>query len=265
MRKVLSSKWDGLNSSLLASVFPVDSGGNPIAGGPIVRAPFIEANLEATANWQSPFEQSGIENSIPSLSALIQSGAGKTYADLFGVGGVNNDDSFLGRMAGAITEAGATAYAATVGRSGLTKLNSQQIFTGAMPVKLTATMLFRAFDTPTTEVAEPVDQVIRWTLARELAQNGALVQSIQNLSRGQGLLKSAFPSLTPTMVGVTYCGVTLAPMVIESVSKSMTVPRYRDGNALQEQVQVTFGTLTALDENDWVRARRGAPIKLFNN
>jgi hypothetical protein len=45
----------------------------------------------------------------------------------------------------------------------------------------------------------------------------------------------------------------------------MTVPRYRDGNALQEQVQVTFGTLTALDENDWVRARRGAPIRLFNN
>lgn len=260
---VLTSKWDGLNPSLLASVYAVDSGGRVLSGAATVLAPFTEAQLEVSANWQSPFEQSGVENRLPALSALAQTGAIGSYTDLFGKGGA--EDSLAGRLRQTFNEFAESAQTATQGRSGLTKLNSQQVFTGAMPVKLTATMLFRAFDNPASEVAAPVDQLIRWTLARELAQNGALAQAIENVAGGQGLLKAALPSLTPTMVAVRYGGVTLAPMVIESVSKAMTVPRYSDGSALQEQVQVVFGSLTALDETDWVRARRGAPIKLFNN
>lgn len=261
--RALSSKWDGLNASLLASIWPVDSGGRPISGGVMVRAPLVESNLEVSANWQSAFEQSGVEGGLPTATAIAQAGAIGQLLDLFGKG--SGEDSLASAAQRLASEAIESAQTATQGRSGLTKLNSQQVFTGAMPIKLTATLLFRAFDNPTSEVVEPVDQLIRWTLARELALNGSLVQAIKSLAQGQGPVKSVWPSLTPTMVAVQYGGTTLAPMVIESVSKSMTVPRYRDGNALQEQVQVTFGTLTALDENDWVRARRGAAIRLFNN
>lgn len=265
---VLTSKWDGLSPSLLASVYAVDSGGAPIAGAPMVLAPFTEAQLEVSANWQSPFEQSGLDNRLPAISALAQTGALGSYIDMFGNNG-GGEDTLVGRLVSSfnqsVSEFATTAAQATQGRSGLTKLNSQQVFTGAMPIKVTATMIFRAFDNPQTEVVAPVDQLIRWTLARELAQNAAAAQAFRNLADGQGLLKAALPSLTPTMVAIRYAGFTLSPMVIESVSKPLTVPRYRDGSALQEQVQVTFGSLTALDENDWIRARRGNPIKLFNN
>lgn len=67
------------------------------------------------------------------------------------------------------------------------------------------------------------------------------------------------------MVGLEYGKQTFSPMVIESMSMPLTVPRSSDGDPLNVAVQLVLATLTALDADDWSRSRQGQPIQLFNN
>lgn len=262
MAKPLSSKWTGLNKALLATIYPVGPDGQPdrrTGSGTAVVAPPTDANIELSANWQSPFEQSGTENKIPAISAMLQSGTLQSYAEtLFGKGA---DDGIKARLSQEIVEFSKNGQ----GRSGMTKLNSTQLFTGSPPVKITMTLHFRAFDNPTSEVSAPTNQLARWTLARQLAANGNLVQAVQNFVAGQGFLKSLLPSEAPQMVGLQFGEHTFSPMVIESMSMPLTVPRTSLGQPLNVAVQLVLATLTALDREDWSRALRGEPSRLFNN
>lgn len=255
----LGSKWSGLNARLLADIFAVDGRGDAVPGGAIVRAPFTDGNLEITANWQSPFEHSGAESRMPSITGMLQSGTLQSYAqDMPGVG---SGDGIASRLAADVTNFSKDAQ----GRSGMTKMNSTQIFSGAAPIKIPLTLHFRAFDDPETEVQAPIDQLARWALARELAPNGAIVSAIEAFKGGQGYLKAMLPSLAPQMIGLRMAGYLFAPCVIESVSHSISGPRASDGSMLSVAVQVVLTTLTALDQADWQRARSGRPTKLFNN
>lgn len=255
---VLSSKWSGLNPSLLASIFPVDEKGQQ-EDGPTVVAPPTESTLELTANWQSAFEQSGLDARLPLLTQTLQSGIGAALFDSMGKSfGNSTDIAKLSEMAAQVVREGA-------GRSSMTKLNSAQIFCGAAPVKLPITLRFRAFSEAASEVQEPVDQLARWTLARQLARDGTIVSAVKNLSGGQGFIKSLMPSMAPQMVGLRFGGYLFSPLVIESMTYKLTEPRDSGGNLLQATVQLMLASLTALDAEDWTRARRGMPSQLWNN
>lgn len=257
---VLSSKWDGLSKALIASIYPVTNAGLRDQGAE-VQAPPTEAAVELTANWQSPFEQTGVESKAPAIMGMLQTGALASYAQALLGKASPSDTGILGRINNEIQEFGREGQ----GRSGMTKLNSTQIFTGSAPVKINLTLPFRAFDNPAREVQEPIDQLARWVLARKLEQNGGLAAAIQNFIQGQGFLKALLPSEAPQMVALKYAGYVWAPLVIESMSVPMTGPRTGQGGAVAVTVQLTLASLTALDQEDWSRARRGRPTRLFNN
>jgi len=255
---ILKSKWGGLNRALLASIYPVTAQGEPQAG-PEVQAPPSDGNIELSANWQSPFENTGAESKIPAIAGMLQTGTLQSYAEtLLGKG---SDDGYRARLSQEVTDFSREAQ----GRSGMTKLNSTQVFTGAGPVKIPLTLHFRAFDDPASEVQAPIDQLAQWTLARQLAANGSLVQAIQNFSQGQGFLKSLLPSLAPQMVAFRFAGYTFAPMVLETMNFPLNVPRASKGEPLNVTVQIVLSSLSAMDAGDWSRALQGRPIQLFNN
>lgn len=257
--EVIGSKWTGLNQNLLASLFPVGNDGWALPDEVSVVAPITEGNIELSANWQSAFENAGIETKIPAIAGMLQSGTLLNYATtLLGKGDAGG---IVDRLRTEVQDFASEG----VGRSGMTKLNSTQVFTGAAPVKIPLTLHFRAFDDPKREVQDPIDQLAQWTLARQLAANGSLVQAIENFSAGQGFLKSLLPSVAPQMIGLRYAGYLLSPLVIETMSRPLTVPRTKDGEPLHMQVQLVLASLTALDSDDWARARQRKPIKLFNN
>lgn len=238
-------------------LYPVDATGERTSG-PEVQAPLSEGSIELAANWQSPFENTGAESKIPAVSAMLQTGTLQSYAEtLFGNG---TDQGYRARLAQEIAEFSREAQ----GRSGMTKLNSTQVFSGAPPLKLPLTLHFRAFDNPATEVQAPIDQLARWALATQLAANGSLVQAIQNFRQGQGFLKSLLPSQAPQLVALRYGGQLFSPMVIESMGRPLTVPRTAKGEPLNVTVQVVLASLTALDANDWTRSLQGRPTQLFN-
>lgn len=256
--KILSSKWTGLNPSLLASLYPCDARGRQV-DGPLVVAPLTEGTIELTANWQSPFEQSGADSKAPAITAMAQLGTLQSYAETFL--GKGSDTGALARLRQQLTEVSEAAQ----GRTGATKLNTTQVFTGSAPVKIPVTLIFRAFDNPAAEVTAPLDQLARWTLPRQLAPDGALVSAVQALRDGQGLLKALLPSVAPQMVALRHGGYTFAPLVIESMSRPIQVPRASDGQPLHVAVQLMLASLTAMDADDWTRAANGLPIQLFND
>ena len=147
----------------------------------------------------------------------------------------------------------------------MTKLNSTQVFTGAGPVKIPLTIHFRAYDDPRAEVQAPIDQLSRWVLAQSLAETGPILNVLKGLSGSRSAVEALLPSKAPQLVGLKYGGYTFSPLIIESLSQPITVPRTSDGAPLHVQVQMTLSSLTALDSEDWTRARQGKPTKLFNN
>ncbi len=259
---ILSSKWTGLNPSLVASIYAVTPQGEPDPKDAVeVRGPITDGAVELTANWQSPFEQSGLEPRLPFVTGLIQSGALESYV-LAIYGKPNKDDNRIGsRIARETIDFSRNAQ----GSSGMTKLNSTQVFTGAAPVKLPLTMHFRAFDDPDAEVQAPLNKLAQWTLARELAPNGGLAQAVISAREGGSFLKVLLPSKAPQMVGLRFGGYTFAPLVLESVAHPLTVPRSSAGTALHVAVTLNLSSLSALDAADWLRARNGQPTQLFNN
>lgn len=261
--RVLSSKWGKLNPNLLATLYPVNRQGyaEPDAAGDLVavQAPPLEGSIEMSGNWQSAFEQAGAESKAPTIMAMLQTGQLQSYVEA--ILGKGNDSTLAGRISAEITEISKNG----AGRTGMTKLNSTQIFTGAAPVKISMTLNFRAFDDADAEVRQPVDQLSRWVLARSLAENGGLAQFIVNLSNSQGLLKALLPSESPQLLGIRFGGYTFSPLVMESLSRQLTGPRTAQGDPLNESVQITLSSLTALDQGDWTRARQGEPTRMFTN
>lgn len=257
----LGSKWSGLNPALLATLYPVDFQGYPEADAAQVIAPPTDAAIELTANWQSPFENMGAEAKLPALAGMMQSGTLQSYAEsLLGKG--SEGAGTASRLSQEITDFSKDFQ----GRSGMTKLNSTQVFNGSPPIKISITLHFRAFSDPSTEVQAPIDQLARWMLAKKLAPSGSIVEAIQSFRDGDGFLKGLMPSLAPQMVGLRFGNqATFSPMVIESMSHPLTGPRWSDGSLLNVSVQMTLATLTALDMDDWTRARAGQPTRMFNN
>lgn len=243
--QALNSKWDGMSRHLIASLYEVNYRDEAV-GDIEVHAPFVEdVQLELEMNWQSPFEGSGAEGAAPALSAMMQSGALAPIVDKTG--------EMIGRSLSGLS----STLGDAVGRSGMTKLNSTQIFNGMPPIRIQGDLLFRAWSDPQSEVETPIDQLLRWALPAHLAPEGTMMSSaIDYLTKeGQTLVETAFPSLVPAMLALTYKGRTYSPMVLERVSLPLGSPIDRDGNFTTMKVGVTLATLTGWDRSDWVDSK----------
>lgn len=247
---VLSSKWesDGLSPHLIASFWPVERAGashdwKRIEGTPTVKAPLMDANIDIPLGWISPFENAGGDKAVPGISSMLQSGAIQPWAN---------------------SKKGAETLGKFEGRTGVTKLNSTQVFAGMQPVKITAVALFRAWSDPAAEVMAPVTQLIQWALPQQLAPDGpilSLLKAAKQFVEGKPLDEAAamglLPSIAPTKLAMKYKGMLYSPMVIESIGYPIGSPVDEHGRYIELAVPITLCSLAAIDRADWRRAIDG--------
>ncbi|MGX2973725.1 hypothetical protein ACWIUH_01390 [Ursidibacter arcticus] len=257
------SEWQGLNPHLIAKFYALQSvkedgkrrwiQSKTDLG--IVKAPILEgAEMEYNFNWQSPFEQMGTEAKAPALTAMIQSGAMADFYSGF-------QSSLLGQKAQeAAPQVGDLqgALDSMEGRTGITKLNSTQTFSGMPPVKCTLKLMFRAFQNAEKEVMKPIFQLLQWAVPQELSPNGTLSQILQvadqdmrndTLSVGK-YIDALMPSKSPTVIAMEYKGRIYQPMVIEAISDPITSPTTSGGKYARAEVSLTLASLTAWDKKD---------------
>jgi hypothetical protein len=245
--RVLSSDWTGLSRHLIAKFYTVK---REMQGEKVVylrdseievHAPLTEANLDITLNWQSPFENMSPDQARPALTAMFQSGyidtAISTIGERFGETAKTALQSVLG---------GEEAIKNQQGKTGITKLNSTQVFSGMPPAKFTVQALFRAWKNPKQEVVAPFAQLMHWALPVKLAQDGVLV----NLLKTGDVVASLFPSQAPAMVAMEYKGSRYLPLVIESIGQPLNSPVDKTGTYTELVVPITLATLTAIDRED---------------
>lgn len=262
--QTLQSEWSGLSPHLLAKFYEVtqqESHGPWLArpDGITVVAPLTDANLEATLNWQSPFEHSGPESSMPALMAMLQSGAIQPVLDSFlnatgvaaesvGVAGGQELGARVARDVKASTRA-------LEGRTGITRLNSMQVFAGMPPIKFQITVLLRAWKDPVKEVEAPFNQLMAWALPEKLSELGPILSRAADYVAGSSvsITDVLAPSKAPAKIAMTYKGKTYAPLVIESMGQPINAPVDRNGRFVELLVPMTLCTLTALDRADWKR------------
>jgi hypothetical protein len=194
--------------------------------------------LDIAPNWQSPFEGSGVESRFPALAQMAQAGMFSGVLQAIG-----STLKFAEGATGSLDEKAKLL----VGRSGVTKLNSTQVFSGMQPIKIQMTAFLRAFKDPWKEVEAPLKQLQEWQLPKRLAKDGVLAEFIKSGADPLTLM----PSEVPTIVGFAYKNRIFQPMVIESVSDPLDAPIDKSGNRISVSVQITLCTLTALDRNDW--------------
>lgn len=239
-----SPLMDGLNPYLIAQIYEVDHKGTAVlSSNKMIMATFTEdVNLEATFNWQSPFESAGPESKAPALMSMLQSGALQSLAE--SIGGVAKE-----KMQGSID--------AARGRTGITKLNSTQVFSGMPPVRIQANLLLRAWKNPELEVEQPLDTLMSWALPKQLAAEGTLLSNAIDYAKGseKTLIETAMPSLAPTLIALTYKGRTYSPLVIETIGIPLGSPIDASGRFVELVIPITFATLTAIDASDWLKTR----------
>lgn len=251
-RTVYTSHWDGLSPHLLATFYEVARNDDGIwemtSDTPLVKAPLTESNLEMTLNWQSPFENAGPESKAPALLAMLQSGALQPVVDAL-IGNKKADGTV---DASAAQRKSNEFLKQFEGRTGITKLNSTQVFTGMPPVKITATALFRAWINPKAEVHDPVEQLMQWSLPQLLSPDGSvLARAVQAVRGEMDYVDALLPSKAPVQVAMHYKGRTYSPLVIESIGQPIGSPVDANGRYTEMQVQMTLSTLTAIDGIDW--------------
>ncbi|WP_428383791.1 hypothetical protein [Nevskia ramosa] len=257
---VLQSQWGTLHPSLLARLYPVtrrSTGGSAAdyvwerapasQGGDIeVAFPISDSTLDANLNWTSPFEAIGAENKLPIISALIQSGAlASVTSTLIGllpseIGGIETGVETLADDAKKLV-------ANLEGRTGITKLNSTQIFSGMNPLDFPLTAYFRAWQDARSEVEDPINQLMSWALPAELSKAGI----VETFARDRDPIRALFPSRVPSILGIEYAGSTILPVVIESISQPITAPRNRSGARISVAIPMKMATLAALDRDEY--------------
>ena len=241
----VSSKWDGLSPHLIATIYEVNSDGEPV-GGPIVKAPFTgDVSLDIDLSWTSPFEGAGSDSAAPALSRGLQSGSLSAIVDRMGEAVAIEAGGMSGALEGA------------EGRSGMTKLNSTQVFTGMPPLRIQGELLFRAWSDPKSEVESPIDQLMAWALPKKLAEIGTIVTAgVEYATSDKGLIESMLPSEVPALLSITYKGRTYAPVVIERMSLPLGSPVDAAGSFTQMKLPLTIASLRAWDRDDWSGSRR---------
>lgn len=247
----ISSKWDGLSQHLLATFYEVKKEGgnlfrwvkNPDSN--VVQAPLTDTSMQIELSWNGPFDNAGVDSKAPALMSLLQNGGIQQYSDsALGSGGINQK-----------LNEGLSQFE---GRTGVTKLNSTQVFTGMSPLKITCTAHFRAWDDAISEVERAVDQLMAWALPEKLSEDGSVVARSLDAMKGKegsDLVNTLMPSLCPHVIGMQYKGRNFAPLVIESIDFPMDSPINSSGKYVQMAVQLTLTTLYAVDREYWTNTK----------
>ena len=140
----LGSDWGNLSPLLLARVFVCDSKGvadmTEFAG---VYGAMTEGAVSIQQNWQSPFENTGPETKAPALAGMLQSGSLVPVLNALQAISPFKDGAISDAL-NASSDKLKTVMRDLEGRTGITKLNSRQVFSGMPPVKFNATIRFRA-------------------------------------------------------------------------------------------------------------------------
>lgn len=243
------SQWGTLSKHLIGSIYPCDDTGAEIMGENNqpqgIMMPATEVQIEYSLNWQSPFENSGPESKLPTIMAMIQSGQISQLANV--VGAAVGEDSAVGKLINKATDGIAGVSDSLKGKTGITKMNSRQVFAGMPPAKITMMLHFRAVSDAETQVMQPYQQLLEWAVPKKLAESGVVSEIVQ--AKGD-ILSGMFPSDAPTMVGFRFANNRHSPMVIESVGNPLDGPMDSEGRPIYRVVQVTLATLTALDKAD---------------
>lgn len=250
MADPLTSDWGGINPALIASFYAVERKEDAqrktytwqrMSDSPVVQAPITDVNIEHVSNWNSPFENIGADQKFSSLSAILQSGALSALVSQF--------RRFLedNKQAGSTADDAAKAIQSLEGRTSVTKLSSRQIYSGSPPMKISLNAHFRAWSNPAKEVAAPVNQLMKWFLPQELAEDGPVLALANSNS------PSMYPSRIPSYVAMQYAGILFMPMVIETLPLRLDGPRDIKGNLIQASIQMTVASLTSVDAKDWQR------------
>ncbi len=212
--------------------------------------PITVVSIEGTLNWQSPFESTGPEAKAPALMAMLQSGSLVPVINAIQAANPVENSTVNGFLNSAATKAKQIAKELE-GRTGITKLNSRQVFSGMPPVKITMTIHFRAMYDTMAEVVEPYQRLWEFSLPQQLAQDGVLTEVIASTgSENSSFLKAMFPSMAPLMVSMTYANNRFPAMVIEGISNPLDGPMDDNGRPIFRSVQVMLATLTAIDRAD---------------
>lgn len=246
----LGSDWGSMSPFLMARIYVCNAKGvADVTEFQGVYGPVAEGSFEAPLNWQSPFENTGPETKAPALTAMLQSGS--LVPVLNALQAINPlKDSGLGQTIDASADRLKAAVRELEGRTGLTKLNSRQVFAGMPPVRMNFAMEFRATHDAYKEVEAPLQRLLEWVFPQELAEEGILSEVMQTARDLDSFIKAMFPSLAPKLLALTYAGKTYAPMVVESISFPLDAPKDSKGNMIAVTVQVNMATLTALDRSD---------------
>lgn len=255
MGEILRSDWGSLSEFLQAKLYPVERAGDstrwrPVRDAAQIWAPITDSNLETTLQWNSPFEAIGAANKLPLISGLLQSGG--LQSALSAIASIVPDEvgNSLQDLNSSLSKQSASATLRSLENSaGITKLNSTQIFSGMQPLKFTMTMHFRAWSDPAVEVSKPIDELMRWLLPQELANIGFL----ESLASGQNLVRALFPSKIPRILGFSYGGMSILPVVVESIGQPITAPRDALGRRVQVALPMVVATLAAIDQQDWTK------------
>lgn len=245
-KPALTSEWGQLNKHLLGNIWRLkkeDQAWVRDMDSPMVICGVTDASLELALNWQSPFENSGTESQAPALLAMLQTGALQPMMDaIFKPGADASDarrksDTFLSQFEG---------------RTGITKLNSTQVFNGMQPVKINATLVFRAWKDPVAEVERPLAQLMDWLLPQELSRDGSVLGRVAETARGESsFVQMLMPSLAPVPVSFRYKGRTYSELVVETAQMHLDSPINRSGNFVSMKLPVSMTSLTAIDRKDW--------------
>lgn len=244
-----SSLWDGLNKHLIATFFEVEDPTNTQnwqkkLDSPIVQAAVLDGSFESTQTWQSTFENAGPEQKAPALTALLQSGmvqgvAADTEADKNGK--VKSFAEELDKFKG---------------RTGMTRLNSMQIYLGAPAMNIPLTLLLRAWRDSQSEVEAPLEQLLNWTVPVEMANNPSIIaRGLKAARDGGDAADVLMPSFAPVPIGFTYKNRSFFPVVIESLQYDLGSPINGNGNFVSMKVQIQMTTLTSWDRTDIQRSK----------
>ena len=246
----MGSLWDGLSPHLIASIYQVGRIGvnnwGRIEGETdpfTVMAPLTDASMDVSLNWQSPFEQAGPDSKAPSIMAMLQSGEIQPVVDAVAGGKAEN---------GSLQQKSGDFLKQFEGRTGMTKLNSTQVFSGMPPVKIQIKALLRAWRNSASEVEAPFNKLMEWALPVELSKDATLLARAAKTTRGEmGYVEAMLPSRSPVIVAMRYKKRIFSPLVIESIGMPLDSPVDRNGRFVELLVPMTLCTLTALDRQDW--------------
>lgn len=241
-----SSNYGSLHPDLFAVLTQVDANGMPT--GVSVKAPVKEGSIEQEFNWTSPFENMTAESQHPTLMALAQSGGlteliqslGSTAFAEKAPETMKKIESVKGELL-RLSDYGK-------GRTGITKLNSRQVFTGHSPLKINMTLLFRAWQDPLSEVADPFLKLLRMAYPEKIAEN-IFESASRSDTIGDAVVKALFPSKAPLPIIMTYKGEQYPKLVIESIGKPLDAP-YSPMGDIWLEVPIVLQSWQSLDYQD---------------